>query len=148
MKRTPLNRFARLERKAPMPRGKQRSWNSTLPKVGEQKRREKKETDAMRHANLEAGVLCEVCRKKRAVTRHEIAAGSSRHRAVYEPLAQMDVCDDIRGCHSKIQGLPYAEQIAIKVRAIVAAVNRCVCDNGNEVVSVEDVIAELTKNNI
>ena len=83
------------------------------------------------------GTLCECCLVEDATDCHEITAGAHRHRAVYEHLAQMHVC---RECHIEIQGKPYAEQVAAKLEAIVAAVNRC-CERN--AITIDDVIKAI-----
>jgi len=121
MKRTPLNRKTPLKRQSA------------------RKRRELRETDKLRHAYIEAGGLCEYCGDRRATDCHEITAGAHRHRAVYEPGAQLYLC---RECHESLQGLDYDMQATIKCAAIISAINRC---HGSEAVRTEDVAIQLIR---
>jgi hypothetical protein len=128
MKRSPLKRSTKPLKRTPLKRISDKKW------------KEVRETKASRHANIELGVTCEFCGREPAIERHEIAGGMSRHIAVYEPHQQVDVC---RACHDKWQGLPYAQQLAMKIKASVRAVNRC---RGCRAVSVEKVVMYLMQN--
>jgi len=125
MKRSPLKRSTKPLKRTP------------LKRISDKKRKEVRETKTARRANIELGVPCEFCGVQRATDCHEIAGGMSRHIAVYEPHQQMDVC---RKCHDKWQGLPYAQQLAMKIKASIRAVNRC---RGCRAVSVEKVVMYL-----
>lgn len=106
-----------------------------MPKQSAQKRQERRQTDPVRHANIKLGVLCEACQFEQATDRHEIPAGCKRHKAVYEPHAQMDLC---RSCHEWIQSQPPEEQLLIKLTAAVQAYNRCA---GSKRVTIPGVLA-------
>lgn len=102
-----------------------------LRKQSKRKRREVKETKAIRA--VAAGEQCELCCSTHAVATHEIPAGSHRHKAVYDRRCQLRVC--VR-CHQHIQSLPFAVQIAMKVKAMVAGINAV---HGSIAVTAEDV---------
>jgi hypothetical protein len=131
MKRTPLKRTK------PLSKGAMKSWNSTLPKQSAKKRKELRETDEIRHTYIEAGLPCENCGTEPSEHPHEITAGSYRHNAVYQPNAQLYLC---AACHKKVQGNTYAAQIAVRVKAMIRAVNEC---RGCTAVTVNKVIIAL-----
>lgn len=108
-----------------------------MKKVSARKRKELRETDELRHAYIEAGGLCERCLIAQATQCHEITAGAHRQRAVYEMNAQLYLCET---CHQILQGTPYAFQIAVTIKAMVDAVNRC---HGSRAVTMDSVIAAL-----
>lgn len=116
MKRSPLTR------RTPLARGKSELKRTRLKPMSDAKKREKAATDPIRDAYREAaGGVCERCGKRRKLDVHEIAAGSHRHRAVYDPNCLLAVC---RACHEEIQGAPFRVQLAIKCRACSEAINR------------------------
>lgn len=88
-----------------------------LSKKSARKRREEKETKPIRE--IKSGEKCELCHDLATET-HEIAGGSARHNSVYDRRGQIRVC---RSCHETIQGIPCELQIALKVDAMIAAIN-------------------------
>lgn len=139
MKRVPLNRKTPLRRLSAKREAelKGKRIYSTLNKISSKKRKELRETDAIRHAYLAAELPCECCFRRPADDPHEIPSGSGRHRAVYQPNAILFLC---RECHFNLQGKPPAEQIAVKVRAMVRVHNEC---RGCNAVSTNKVIVAL-----
>ena len=101
------------------------------------KRKEIADTKAIRSEYIKAGLPCEACEVAPASECHEITAGAHRHRAVYEMNAQLYLCP---GCHEALQGRPYAEQIRVRIGAMIRAVNRC---HGSNVVDAGQVYFEL-----
>lgn len=137
MKRSPIKRNAPLERKTQLKPGGYLK-RTPIKRISDKKRKEIRETMAIR--KVHDGEICDVlgCNNL-AEECHEITAGAYRHKAVYERLVQMHLCEE---CHRQLQGRPYAEQVAVLVHAHIAAVNRC-CSR--EAIDVEDVIEQLTR---
>lgn len=73
-----------------------------------------REVRAQRRAILEGE--CMVCRQWQRDDDHEIARGAAREACLKQPLLQIGCC---RQCHDRIQDLPAAEQIAIKIRYLI-----------------------------
>lgn len=107
-----------------------------LGKKSARKKREESETRSIRA--ITKGERCEICNAASSLESHEIPAGSYRHIACYDRRTQLRVC---RQCHEKIQGLPYAAQVAAKVRAMIAGINAA---HGSKAVTSEDVREKLT----
>ena len=95
-----------------------------MKRVSDKKRAEKKATDPARAFYVEAADgYCEYCRTRHTrLDCHEITAGSSRHRAVWQPNTWLALC---RKCHDKLQGASYKIQFAAKMRAVAHAINKC-----------------------
>ena len=110
--KTPLRSKVGLTRKKPINR------------MSKQKQKEKRETDALRAAYVAAADgICEKCGcDDEPLECHEITAGSSRHRAVYEPNTWLALCPT---CHEGTQGMPFGYQRDVKTRAVNRAINRC-----------------------
>lgn len=96
------------------------------------------ETHALRYASIEYGCECDCGCGQFAQDAHEIPAGSGRRcQAMKDANAQLRLA---RMCHEEWQGKPPAEQVALKVRAIVRAVNKAW---GWNRIGVDDVIEAL-----
>jgi hypothetical protein len=91
-----------------------------------------------RRAWIEYGTPCQAGCGQPATECHEIPAGHGRRSvAMSQPDAQLLLCHT---CHSEYQGAPYAEQISLRVQAMIRAVNHC---HGSNKVTAEDVRAYL-----
>lgn len=122
------------ENKAPMRAPKKRT---ALKPISDKQRKLYRDTKPTRHGPIKNGQVCDCCQEEPAIDPHEITAGSHRRAAMKDVRALMWLCFK---CHKKLQGLPYEEQIAVVVKSVIAAVNRC-C--GRDAVCVEDVINQL-----
>lgn len=103
MKRPPLHR------KTPLARGESQLKRSPLKKRSKRYAKVLRETNPARQAYVAEIGDC-VCGKP-ACDPHEIAAGSSREKALQNRFAWLALC---RECHERIQGSDQAEQYALK----------------------------------
>lgn len=129
MKRTPLKRKTRLERKTPMRRVSAKRAK-LMRTVG----------PARKEFRLAVGV-CMLCRQNPASENHEIANGAAREKCLEVLDLQLCVC---RSCHEAIQTAHPADQLAL--RTIWDIDYRTLKYNelmGRNRVDTEDVIARL-----
>lgn len=89
-----------------------------LRKASKKKRQERAATDKERRAYVESHEVCEYCECTAPTDCHEIAAGSYRAKAVYEPLTWLALC---RECHELLQSQPIRLGIAFKAWTLPAA---------------------------
>lgn len=102
-----------LARKTPLKPGKSIGLsrkNARLRKVSSKKRREIKETKEEREI-FKSEMCCCWCRRRKELDVHEIFGGSHRQTTVRLRAFWLGVC---RMCHDLVQGLPKAQQLALK----------------------------------
>lgn len=104
MKRSPLKRSQKPMKRSPLKRA-----TKPMRQVSKRTAKVRKETNPSRHAYVAEIGVC-VCGNP-AVDPHEIAAGSSREKALHNRFAWLALC---RECHEKIQSSDMAEQYGRK----------------------------------
>lgn len=111
-----------------------------MAKVSKKQAKLNRDTRGMRRDPIEKfQVLCDCGCGSPATDCHELTSGFSRPEAMKDPRLLMYLA---RGCHERIQGMPYAKQIAIVARAMVRSVNRVRACNA---VSDDKVVMYLQK---
>lgn len=117
-------------KKKPKPR-------AAIKPISDKQRKLYQATKKARLGPIKNKQVCDFCLMHNAEDTHEITAGAHRQDAMKDVRALMWVC---RECHDIVQAMPYEEQIAVVVKSVVAAVNRC-CDR--RAVCVADVVRQL-----
>ncbi len=108
---------SRLNRKTPMPRGEQRSWNSTLSTTSPKKRKHLRTTAPRRRSYKAEFLMCQCCIKRKAEDVHEIARGIHKEESEKHPATWLCLC---RKCHDEMDDYsvwPIARQLALKLVA-------------------------------
>jgi hypothetical protein len=104
-----------------------------LRKVGKQKRRERATVDPLRRQLRSTKGRCVHCDRAfapEALHCHEMVAGRNRWKAVEDPDLWLILCAE---CHRVVQGMPYGDQVALKMRQVSWAVNDTLGRNAVEV---------------
>lgn len=109
-----------------------------MPRMSEKARKHYNATKGLRRDPIDKfGVLCDCGCGERADDPHELTAGPDREAAMENPRLLLYLR---RSCHQRIQGMPYAKQIAMVTLSMIRAVNnqkRC------NAVSLEKVLMYL-----
>jgi hypothetical protein len=109
-RKKPMNRGKCQLKRSELKRGDYQLKRSRLKPVSKRYAKMKRETTPARRAYVEEILLC-LCGKP-ATDCHEIAAGSSKQKAMRNRFCWLALC---RTCHDRIQGGNIAAQMAMKV---------------------------------
>lgn len=115
-----------MERKQPLRRKTPLKRKTSLRRESKKAREQRDRIAPVRVAYKSLVGRCERCFQPgnaASLDLHEIPAGAHRHRAAGQPLCWLVLC---RKCHEEVQGIDYAEQLAIRTESSRRALNEAI----------------------